>query len=228
MLKTHIIHFRELYRRKEYLNTVVKDAVWFDELDRNTIAKEILELYYKPNNKSEWVRRCDDLYKEVPPFREQTPGDLCCSLSHVEAWRAFSCDDESDDWGLFLEDDAILCDNFYEVLDNILQVIPECDAIFLGGGFPHTVAPTLNIRKAGKFQFIQKTHPATNCLCAYMLNKKTALGMYNYLMRHKIVLPIDFEVNFMFRELDTQVIHIDPMICREGSSVGVYSGSQER
>lgn len=225
-MNTHVIHYKKLTERKRYLEPLLQNAIWHDKIDRDTITKDEIDRYYVADI-NEWYVRSKDMYKEDPTYRELKTGDVCCSISHVVAWDYFYKNDTTD-YGLFLEDDVILCDNFYTHLNEVLKAINGFDAIFIGGGFPHTIAPTVNIKKISGYDIITKTHPATNCLCSYVINKCLAEKMSNYLSKNKFVLPIDFEVNYMFKLFDAKIAHVMPMLCVEGSSSGYYSSAQSR
>lgn len=226
MINTRIIHYPKLTERKTYLESVCKNIIWSSKTSKDNITEEIIDLYYT-EDPNLWNERTQNLYKEAIPYRKMKEGDLSCSINHIEAWEDFYQNDNNT-LGLFFEDDIILCENFYSMLDNMLEVSPAFDAMFIGGGFPHTVAPTLSSEKIGGFEFILKDHPATNCLCSYVLTKQTAKNMVDYLKNSKTVLPIDFEVNYMFKKFNTKVLHIMPMLCVEGSAVGMYKSVQSR
>lgn len=230
MINTRIIHYPKLIERKTYLESVCKNIIWSCKTSKDNITQQIIDQYYieDPNL---WRERTEILYEKIipdgVPYRKMESGDISCSINHIQSWKDFLQND-SNDIGLFFEDDIILCENFYDILDNILQVSPTFDAMFIGGGFSHSVSPTLTSEKIGRFEFILKGHPATNCLCSYILNKQTAKNMVDYLENNKTVLPIDFEVNYLFKKFDTKVLHIKPMLCAEGSAIGAYKSVQSR
>lgn len=225
-IPTYVIHYNKLKERKSYLSPLLKNAVWQEYPDRDIIKQEEIDYWYK-KDRDEWFNRCYGLYKVDIPFRELKTGDVCCSLGHITSWRMF-LENDNTEWALFLEDDVILCDDFYSKLHNIMEIKPKCDAMFLGGGFDHTIAPTILEKNIGGFNFILKDHPATNCLCSYMLHRDIAEQMLRYLSSNKTVAPIDFEVNFLFRMFRATVYHIIPMLCIEGSSQGRYQSVQIR
>lgn len=225
-MKTHVIHYAKLTDRKKYLKPLLRNDTWHYEIDQDNITQEEINKYYT-EDKNEWAKRSNGIYREDPIYRKLKNGDICCAINHLLAWQDF-CEQGDDDFGLFFEDDIILCDYFYEKLNDILRDAPACDAMFIGGGFPHTVAPTITEEKINDYTFITKTHPATNCVCSYLLNKNLARKMSRYLIDNKFVLPIDFEVNYMFKLFDAKIIHVMPMLCVEGSSIGYYTSVQSR
>jgi GR25 family glycosyltransferase involved in LPS biosynthesis len=226
MINTYIIHYPKLLERKKYLDKVCTNPIWCSYVSRETLDQNTIKKYYC-NNPLLWYTRVKELYKEEPPFREMKAGDLSCSINHIMAWKDF-IDNDKNNLGLFFEDDIILCENFYTQLNTILYNSPNFDILFIGGGFPHTVAPTISSEYIDGFEFIVKNHPATNCLCSYILTKNTAQHMYNFIIENKTVLPIDFEVNYILKLLDTKVIHLNPMLCIEGSVAGIYNSTQSR
>lgn len=223
MIKTYIMHYYKLEERRRYLLNICRNIKWCSYTSRETISEEQIKKFYKPNN-AEWQKRTENLYKDKVPFREMQKGDLSCSINHIMAWKDF-VDNDKNYFGLFLEDDAILCDNFYELLKEVLNKTPEdIDMLFIGGGFPHTIAKT--IKTVGQFHL--KDHPATNCLCSYVMTKKTAKIMYEEIISNKIVTPIDFDLNYFLFKNNMKVYHHVPYLCKEGSSIGIYKSIQER
>lgn len=226
MINTYVIHYPKLVERKAYLDTVCNNPIWCSYVSRETIDNNVIQKYYNKNELL-WKYRVKGLYREEPPFREMKAGDLSCSINHILAWKQF-IDSDSNSCGLFLEDDVILCENFYPQLNLILDSVSNFDVLFIGGGFHHTIAKTISSTHINGFDFILKDHPATNCLCSYILTKNIAKHLHSFITENKIVLPIDFELNYIFKLLDVRVIHINPMLCIEGSVAGIYTSTQSR
>jgi GR25 family glycosyltransferase involved in LPS biosynthesis len=225
-MNTHVIHYEKLIERKQYLKPLLKNDVWHYAINKDNITQEQIDQHYT-RDINEWTKRSIGIYADDPEYRELKAGDISCGINHMSAWKSF-CEERDNSFGLFFEDDIILCDNFYDKLNEVMKAIPPCDAVFIGGGFPHTVAPTISQQEINGYNFITKTHPATNCVCSYILHKNIAKKMYEYLMVNKFVLPIDFEVNHMFRLFDAKIIHVMPMLCVEGSAIGYYNSVQSR
>lgn len=225
MINTYIIHYDKLTERKKYLKPLVINDIWYENINKENISKEQIEQYYNPSPE-EWTKRCTNIYANMPKYRVLKPGSISCNINHMLAWKDF-IEKDNYPYGLFLEDDIILHNNFYDKLYKILKIIPACDAIFIGGGFDHNIAPTIKTIKINdEYYFLSKGTPATNCLCSYVLTKNIATKIYDYLFNYKFVLPIDFELNYLFYLFKSHIIHISPMLCFEGSSSGYYQSSQ--
>lgn len=223
MIPIYINHYKPLVERKKYLDAAlngVSEVKWITEPDRSDIDDNITKEWYLPSEKI-WKERCKNYYDTVPDFRIQKAGDIACSLGHINAWKIFTT--THCNLGLFLEDDIILCDNFYQNLNIVCENIPsDLDVLFIGGGFNHTVAPT----KLQNGNFILKDNPSTNCLCSYLITKNAAIKLLNVIK--PFTLPIDFEANYWFDKLKFNVYHHIPYIAKEGSSLGIYKSTQTR
>lgn len=54
-------------------------------------------------------------------------GTLACTLSHAEAWRTFLADGAP--WGVFLEDDVVLSDDFKDTVERLVQAPLPVDLV---------------------------------------------------------------------------------------------------
>ncbi len=54
-------------------------------------------------------------------------GTLACTLSHAEAWQTFLADGAP--WGVFLEDDVVLCDDFKDTVERLVQAPLPVDLV---------------------------------------------------------------------------------------------------
>ena len=97
--------------------------------------------------------------------------------------------------------------------------------MIVGGAFDHSIYETL---WGETDNILRKNHPATNTVCAYIIKPNIATLLSHKIYKNRVVLPIDFEYNHWFKELDLKVCHYVPYLFREGSSIGVFKGSQTR
>lgn len=225
-MNTYIIHYPKLIDRKTYLEGVCQNIKWCSFTTKDSLSEEQVLKFYS-SCPATWEERTEGMYDGQVPFRELKPGDISCTANHILAWKDF-IENDNNELGLFFEDDVILSENFYEKLDKIIEMAPLFDVLFLGGGFQHTVAPTISTKLIKDYTFILKGHPSSNCVCSYVLNKDTARIMVEFFETNKSVLPIDFEVNYILKKINAVVFHIMPMICKEGSSIGQYASIQTR
>ena len=224
MIPVYINHYLPLTERKNYLDMALinlENKIWVIEPDKDQITDEMLDKWYDPSPK-EWARKCKKYYKEIPPWRLMKKSDISCSLGHILAWEDF-VKTGSGRFALFLEDDVIFKIGFETELQNIVNNAPQdADVVFIGGGFDHTIAKT--IRQNG--EYFLKEHPATNCLCSYMLTREASKRLVEIVQ--KFTLPIDFEANYWFDQLGFNVYHKIPYIAQEGTAMGVYQSVQTR
>lgn len=227
MINTYIIHYDKLTERKEYLYPLVRNAFWITATNKDNLSTKIKNEFYI-ENKEWWQNRCNFInYQNPPTYRILGCGEISCAVNHFKAWEKFHKEDDNE-YGLFLEDDIILYDNFYDRLNSIIVNAPEFDIMFLGGGYHHSIAPTVsNVEKNG-VSYIYKGHPSTNCVCSYVIKKELAKNITKFYSDNQFVLPIDYEMNYILKILDSKILHIDPPLCTEGSAIGKYQSCQSR
>ena len=118
--------------------------------------------------------------------------------------------------GLVLEDDAILSDNFVDVVNNIL-VTKNWDAVFPGSG--------CNLRSNGR-GLIRVQHPASKCTDAYIVTVDAAKKLYSTMsLVDGVSLAIDWELNYQLMINDLKVYWLEPPIVRQGSQDGTFYSS---
>ncbi|NVO25745.1 glycosyltransferase family 25 protein [Donghicola mangrovi] len=67
------------------------------------------------------------IYDFVPGLNPEEPGTVGCFLSHIRSWEALLKSDA--DWGVILEDDAMIEEGFFEILNRI--DCPKHDLTFI-------------------------------------------------------------------------------------------------
>lgn len=222
-MKTFIVHYDKLTDRKEYLDKVLKSPAYITEYGADRFGfDKMSRIFYLPD-KDIWKKQIQGLYREDPPYKEMTPGMVSCAIGHVAIWDYVA---GQDDLVLIIEDDAILCNDFYAHLDRLIKKLNNIDQLwdvfFVGGAFHHDICRTL--RDEG--ELLQKDHPASNTVCGYVLKPNAANRLYDKTV--PFTLPIDFAMNYAMKELKMRVWHANPYIIREGTSAGFYPSSQVR
>ena len=128
------------------------------------------------------------------------------ALKHCECWGLISNMDIS--YGLIIEDDCVLTDNFLLKLNEIINEFPkEWDIYYpnsnsnpgfkLKSGF-------INLNNTNKLRI--KKHPSTVFGISYLVTKKAAEKISKEIEKNKIWSAIDHEVNWIFYKLKLKVI----------------------
>lgn len=224
MIPIYIIHHPPLVERKAYLSHALPFAQF--------IEKTELDICCEPDERA-WKKRTEGMYGGEIPFRELAWGDYDCIEKHYAALTYTSNQTVP---SLILEDDAILLEGFWECLHQVVQKenYNQWDVLFIGGAFPHTVAPSKYPTdkypqlEESFLPFVPKGHPCSNTVCSYIVKPEVAALLAHHIWTKGVVLPIDFEMNYMCKELDLKVCHYLPYVVQEGSSAGYYKGSQVR
>ena len=227
MLPAYCVHYPPLTERREYIqSSCVGKICQFISVDQEA-KKEAIYGLYNPSEEL-WKSRCVGLYPEIPPFRELKIGDLGCSTNHIMALD----NARKNEYSLIIDDDAIFDSDIWGPIKKLLafnQGFFNWDVAIIGGAFDHTVAPTIvEAKDFGGNRIILKGSPSTNTVCGYIIGGNAACFLYNMLLENKMVLPIDFEYNYWFKELNFKVVHYVPYPIIEGSSQGFYKGQQTR
>lgn len=115
---------------------------------------------------------------------------------------------------LVLEDDAILSENFADVINDIVKT-GGWDAVFPGSGC------NLRLHDRG---LIRVNHPASKCTDSYVLTPAAAKALLET-MNESVDLPIDWELNFQMMHHDLKVFWLEPPVVIQGSQNGMMKSS---
>jgi glycosyl transferase family 25 len=150
------------------------------------------------------------------------PGEKGCFISHLRIWNYIVNNDIN--YGLIFEDDAILCEDFFEKYKIIIKELPEdCDIAFIGGRFESNykmhennyIKISENIIKHKKitpeyyYDFCRTTH-------SYILSKKTAQFLINIFESEKTIsTALD---HWLVQKIHTQEVSLkiyesSPLLC---------------
>jgi len=226
-----IVHWKELKERKKYLEEKFYDynVTWVDFYDRNTIKDEEINKIYK-KDESLWNSRVVDLYNDPPTYRELRLSEVCNSLSHIYVLKHII--DNNIEYGLVLEDDVILKDDFFSKFNFYFEDTPEdFDIIFLGSAFSIQILDNVGVEsdkpsikpESGVFVYEKFRNPKTRCVDAYIFKKSTCEKLKSII--NEISLPYDFDLAYFIKELDLKVYWWEPGIVSQGSQSGQYSSS---
>jgi glycosyl transferase family 25 len=170
-------------------------------------------------------------YEDKKMFRNINNAEISLVLHHIECYKRIVQDDI--DYALILEDDAILCNNFKEILKNYIKELPsDWDMLFIGDGCGFHIDNKLLIQNKHiyKKDIVPdgQTHEgATRCTDSYLITNKCAkiitekLKLPNY----TIIVPADFWLNCVIRNNNFNVYWSEPTIVTQGSQKGIYKSS---
>jgi GR25 family glycosyltransferase involved in LPS biosynthesis len=142
-------------------------------------------------------------------INELLPGQLGCALSHISVMNLIK--NQKEEYGLILEDDVIIPDNFELIFNNLIKNCPEkWDIIFLGG---------CNIygKKYNDNFIIPLDNNGSKNLCmhAVLLNKNNVDKIINVLQ--PLYRPIDSQLREYFNTLD--VFYAFPNIINQNKNL---------
>lgn len=125
-------------------------------------------------------------------------GSIGCALSHISVMHKIKMQTEK--YGLILEDDVIIPDNFIEQMKKLEKYFPpKWDIIYLGG---------CNVRgkKYNDYFLIPEIKSGHNYCChAILFNKKTVNNIINIL--NPLQKPIDLQLRSNFNKLKAYFLH---------------------
>jgi hypothetical protein len=115
-----------------------------------------------------------------------------------------------------LEDDAIPCNNFSEILTNYQETLPsDVDMAFLNNGCNFHAKNIVSDK-------VWYPVPSTRTCCSYIITRQACEKMLpNIIPFHNV---IDFELNNQITNLSLKVYWCEPTIVRDGSEFR-YSSS---
>jgi len=144
--------------------------------------------------------------------RSMNKAEISLAWKHVQFIKRAA---ESSRPCLVLEDDAILSNNFVEVINCLLEKSDDWDVIFPGSG--------CNLRKQGH-GLIRVMHPASKCTDSYIVSTEAAKKLNSTLSKN-IDLAIDWELNYQMMIHDLRVYWLEPPVVRQGSQDGTWYSS---
>jgi len=229
--KIYIVHWNELKERKKYLDEQFSDynPFWIEFYDRYTVSEELVNKVYK-KDEFLWNNRVKSLYNTPPEYRDLRLSEVCNSLSHMYA--VIDMLEHDINYGLVLEDDVILKNDFFDKFDKYFDKTPkDFDIIFLGSSFSIEILdnvgcenykPEINVNP-DIFVYEKFRNPKTRCVDAYIMTKSACEKLKIY--SESFSLPYDFDLAYFIKELDLKVYWWEPGLVFQGSQVGYYSSS---
>lgn len=202
---TYLVHYEPLTERLDFM----KKQLFRLGIEVNKIISS--------EPPAGWIKNdMDTIRKKLSFFQNNCPRHVTRQEESL-AWKHFkfmTYAAESDVPSLVLEDDAVLNENFTDVINEILEK-DNWDVIFPGSG--------CNLRIKGE-GLIQVAHPASKCTDSYIVTPEAAKKMHKT-MSESIDLAIDWELNYQMFFHNLRVFWLEPPVVRQGSQDGTWCSS---
>lgn len=151
-------------------------------------------------------------------------GERCCSYGHYKIWEKISSDQSIENYCLVLEDDYILNDDIYDVLDYIIkQDYIDFDFLILGRSKVKVdqqmkydkVNPIINILLKYKDYSVGNRHRETTVgTVGYLVKKSDKLNSFLY--ENEIALADDWA---FYKNRGAKILHASPMLVYENFEI---------
>lgn len=212
-MKIFVLHYSKLTERKIHI---------LEQFTKHNITDyEFIELYDKDSITDEESKQFTSSYKK--PI-------MSLFLKHIYAYKQII---EKYDNALIFEDDVKLCENFMYILKFYINQLPEnYDMLFISDGCNLHIEHNAII--SNKYIYKKCLYPtnwggdgATRCTDAYIINKKCALTLCEYInkLNDKIYLPVDWWLNVAARDNNLNVFWAEPTIVTQGSITGQFKST---
>ena len=209
-IKIFIIHYEKLHERKEFI---------IKQLER----EQITDYEFITIDRDELTKA------DIAPFENGFSKPLIANfLSHIYAYNQIKTNNYN--YNLILEDDAILCKNFYGKLQLYLEQLPyDYDAVFIGDGCDID-EHHINILDQKENTNIYNYNGKYKCKCtdSYLISSKCAnkiIENFDSCKKNinKINEPIDYFLNNVFELLN--VFWCEPTLVKQGTIIGLFPSS---
>ena len=200
----YISHYTKLSeRRKNLQKQLTKHKLngypitWLTDFDREKLNKQQIDEHISPKN--------DFKYH---------PAHMANAIAHIHALRSIA---NSDTFGLILEDDLILKENFLDKLHECIDRLPDdWDMVYLSEG--------CNIHPPGVHSGkILYEWNRSRCASCYLVSNKAAKKILTTIT--PIVSAIDHQYNIEISKHNLKSFLLEPTIAYEGSDTGIFKSS---
>ena len=205
----YVMHYKPLAERLVHMNNMLTnqgiDFSVFDSEPENNLHEYFIDDFEIRKQKL-------SLFPGNQPSKNVKTSEISLAYKHVLALEKMVNDNV--DVALFLEDDAILCDNFSSVANEYLRNTPDdWDMIFPGNGCNLRIHQS-RIRQ-GQVAY-KKDHPSTKCTDSYFIKLDAAKKLLTTIKPFHIA--IDWELNFQLKHHNFNVYWYEPYIVQQGST----------
>jgi len=202
-MKIFVVHYDKLIKRK---------ATILYHLNKHNLQCEFI------SNHGKDVLTEDDKNK----FTGLSLTEISIFLHHVECYKTII--ENEYNYALILEDDAILCNNFTNILNEYVTHLPkDWDVLYIGDGCEKHI-PEKILNKYKNCRVFRKNED--KCADSYLISKKTANLIYTIFNNKtqnggKIDLAIDMWMNRLYKNMPfLKVFWAEPTIVTQGSQNG--------
>jgi GR25 family glycosyltransferase involved in LPS biosynthesis len=237
-MNTFILHYKPLVERKEYMDEQLAKldmkAQYITEFDKEEMTDYDKEIFD---------------YEKVWTNRTLFLSNSSLIAKHLEVYKRVV--DNDFDFGLIIEDDVILSDDFKEKYYDYYKQLPEnWDILFYGDGYGRNLhVPKKLLEEQGGNVFL-KSHKgngikdrekngwpvcagASRCSDCYLISKKAAERILVQIKeirrkkRERIFYPSDLWMNNLFRGLNFKVYWAEPTISTQGTETGKWKSAHK-
>ena len=221
---TYVMHYSpNVDRRRFMLNQLkveqFKNFQLITSYDREVITQNDIDSNFTLTQ--EEVDRRQNHLKQICMLPEEA--SLC--MKHYEALVNFSKQFDCE-YVLFLEDDAIVCNNFITLFDFFFDKRPsDFDIGFIGQGGTNSRIADIEKEK----YWYKRTWPnMVKCTDSMVFSKQAVEKILDGISKHKMCFPIDHEYSYWFRELELNVYWLEPPLVSQGSQCGLFDSFQAK
>lgn len=173
----------------------------------------------------EWdiVDWTDEIDQQFFSAGDVSPAQKSCAMKHVVALQRIAAQHEG--YGLVLEDDVVLADNFETGVAAALAEAAQHaqpHVIFIGcGGNFYTPRSQ---RRPGQCLYPAKRGRFTD---SYLIDARAAKMRLDWIDQHRISKPIDNQFDEMDRALNISMLWLEDPVVEQGSKRGLFTTSIE-
>lgn len=223
----YIMHYSKHVDRKKLLNKILNKEItssgfkgevfWVTKYDRDQVSYNDYYMNFSANHLTHQQRQPTEYFPRYP----LQPEVISLCLKHKTAIEMFIKESE-DNFCLFLEDDAILHEGFFNKLDGYIKTLPEnFDAAFIGQGCNKRIE---NLEDG--ISWYKKEYPADRNTDSIIFSRNFLSSLLPTLDHYRMAFPIDHEYSFWFRVMKSNVYWLEPPIVTQGSQIGVFESFQ--
>jgi len=205
----YVMHYKPLGERLTHIKQMMQsqniDFVVFDMEPEKDLDEYFIDSLDVRKQKF-------SLFPGNQPTKDVKRSEISLAYKHVKALEHMV--ENKYQKALFLEDDAILCNDFANVANHFVEQTPEdWDMIFPGNGCNLRIHPSKIRQNQVAYK---KDHPATKCTDSYFIKLSAATKLLTTIKPFNIA--IDWELNYQLKHHDFNVYWFEPFLVQQGSS----------
>ena len=225
-MRVFIAHYPKLAVRLENILSTLKTAKFdmsnvmvSNGICRSKITDSIFSRHVITNSE-ELSSYFQVLGSIAPPLNQERPAFLANFLNHQKIWKNIA--NESQDYTLVLEDDAILSHDFDKLWPTLMKSIPkDLDIAYLNKGCNLT-PDKFDVKLSPDKLWYKMPHKKSRTCCAYLISKSCASQLASI---PKFALHVDWEMSYHHIANNHNVYWTFPCPFIEGSAEKIYDSS---